>query len=208
MSTHATAPQRGGPTSWNVRDVHMADTLDAVAEHHAEVAGGTPVRAVVWEHNTHVGDARFTDMATAGMVNVGQLVRERHGERDVVLVGFATHRGTVVAADAWGEPATAMRLPAARRGSLEHLLHETVPGGAALFVPGGDRAGGWAAETLDHRAVGVVYHPDREPWGNYVPTVAGRRYDALLWLDETTALAPVHGVRPHGEELEAYPTGQ
>ena len=83
---------RGGPSSWNVRDHHMVETLDRLMKHH-----GPTAKAIVWEHNTHVGDARFTDMASDGMVNVGQLVRDRHGEEGVVLVGFATHRGSVIA---------------------------------------------------------------------------------------------------------------
>jgi len=105
----------GGPAPWNVRDHHMADTLDRLVAHHGEAGGGAPVKAVVWEHNTHVGDARCTDMPEAGLVNVGQLVRERHGEDGVVLVGFGTHSGSVVAADAWGDPAQVTTVPELRR---------------------------------------------------------------------------------------------
>ncbi|HWG35168.1 MAG TPA: erythromycin esterase family protein, partial [Gemmatimonadaceae bacterium] len=90
---------RGGPTSWNVRDHHMVDTLDRLMRHHGDRA-----KAIVWEHNTHVGDARFTDMARAGMVNVGQLVRQSHESEGVVLAGFATHHGTVIAGREWGAP--------------------------------------------------------------------------------------------------------
>ena len=196
---------RGGPDSWNIRDTHMADTLDRLVEHH-ERTRGRPARAVVWEHNTHIGDARFTDMADAGLVNVGQLVRERHGEENTVLVGFGSHHGTVVAADEWGAPARRMTVPPARGGSTEDRLHETLDADTALFVfP--ERQSGWLADERGHRAIGVVYHPDAERWGNYVPTQIGRRYDALLWFDESRALEPLHGVRALAGEQETWPYG-
>jgi erythromycin esterase-like protein len=178
----------GTAQSWNVRDVHMADTLD-------RLLGRSGGRAVVWEHNTHIGDARATDMARAGMVNVGQLLRERHGRDDVVLVGLGGYRGAVVAAEAWGAQTARMPVPPARPGSLEALLHECV-GEDALFVwPRGNRAP-WLDRRLDHRAIGVVYRPEREKWGNYVPTVLGDRYDAFLHLEDTSPLQPLHLERP------------
>ena len=180
------AMTRGSAESWNVRDVHMVDTLDRLL-----ARDGAPAKAVLWEHNTHIGDARATDMAGAGMVNVGQLLRERHGRDDVVLVGFGGHRGGVIAAEEWGAQMARMPVPAARRGSLEALLHEAV-GGDALFVWPGTGRPGWLDRRLDHRAIGVVYRPEREKWGNYVPTVLGERYDAFLYLDETAPLQPLH----------------
>jgi erythromycin esterase-like protein len=175
---------RGSAESWNVRDVHMADTLDRLLGHAGD-------KAVVWEHNTHIGDARATDMAGAGMVNVGQLLRERHGADDVVLVGFGGYRGGVIAGAQWGAQMERMPVPPARRGSLEAMLHETV-GEDSLFVfPCGDRPE-WLDRRLDHRAIGVVYRPERERWGNYVPTVLGQRYDAFLYLDDTSPLRPLH----------------
>ncbi|MER7395115.1 erythromycin esterase family protein [Streptomyces sp. NPDC000151] len=204
---------RGGPDSWNVRDHHMADTLDRLTAHH-----GPAAKAVVWEHNTHVGDARATDMAEAGLVNVGQLVRERHAADGVVLVGFGSYEGTVTAGESWGAPPQTMTVPAARPGSTEELLHRALPGGAALFLltpsPGtsGDRPAGpghWTRMPRDHRAIGVVYRPEREKWGNYVPTVLDERYDAFLFLDATRALTPLPRQHPAdtGEE-ETWPTGQ
>ncbi|MFC4008930.1 erythromycin esterase family protein [Nonomuraea purpurea] len=192
------AMMRGGPESWNIRDLHMADTMDRLA---AEGSKG-----VVWAHNTHVGDARATDMAAAGMTTLGQLARERHGDR-AVLVGFGTHRGSVVAADRWGAQHRVMRVPPARPASLEALLHEAdLPEGRALFLAPDEPRAPWFDEPLGHRAIGVVYHPEREGWGNYVPTAAGRRYDAFVWLEHTTALHPLHG-EPWGDaELETYPT--
>jgi erythromycin esterase-like protein len=175
---------RGSAESWNVRDVHMADTLDRLMHH-------TGQKAVVWEHNTHVGDARATDMAAAGMVNVGQLARERHGADAVVLVGFGSHRGSVIAGSAWGEQMQRMAVPPARPGSLEAVLHEALDGDALFVVPPGERPG-WLTERLAHRAIGVVYSPQRERWGNYVPTVLGERYDVFLYVDQTSALQPLH----------------
>ncbi len=192
---------RGGATSWNVRDQHMADTLDRLLGHH-----GTGARAVVWEHNTHIGDARATSMAAAGMHNVGQLLRERHGEDDVVLVGAGSHRGSVVAGDSWGAPMRVAPVPPAREGSAENLLHEAGLSRALFVHPSPDRQPGWLSQHLDHRAIGVVYHPESERYGNYVPSVLGRRYDAFLWFDRAEALHPLHDDAAGGE-LEAFPSG-
>jgi erythromycin esterase len=194
----------GGPESWNVRDTHMADTLDRLLEHYETQRPGTRAKAVVWAHNTHVGDARFTDMRDAGMVNLGQLVRERHTPNDVVLVGFGSHHGTVVAADAWGSPARRMTVPPARPGSTEAMFHLALGGDPGLLVfP--QELPEWAAGERSHRAIGVVYRPGAERWGNYVPTALGRRYDAFLWFDETRALAPlarpVSPRRPSGDRV-------
>ena len=193
---------RGGPSSWNVRDHHMMHTLDRLMEHH-----GPTAKAIVWEHNTHVGDARFTDMARDGMVNVGQLARQSHGEEGVVLVGFATHRGTVIAGNEWGAPMERMRVPPARAGSFEDAVH-AADVGDALFLSD-DLVHDPALESpLGHRAIGVVYAPSRERWGNYVPTIIPHRYDAMLYIDETRGVDPLHmPVLVDGEEPETYPSG-
>jgi erythromycin esterase-like protein len=175
---------RGSADSWNVRDVHMADTLDRLVE----FAGG---KAVVWEHNTHVGDARATDMAGAGMVNVGQLLRERHGTDDVVLVGFGGYQGGVIAGSEWGAQMERLPVPPARPGSIEAVLHGVLGQDSLIVVPP-DGGPDWLSRRLDHRAIGVVYRPERERWGNYVPTVLGQRYDAFLHLEETSPLQPLH----------------
>ncbi|WP_234402002.1 erythromycin esterase family protein [Thermobifida halotolerans] len=199
---------RGGPQSWNVRDHHMADTLDRLMRYH-----GPHAKAVVWEHNTHIGDARATDMAYAGMVNVGQLVRERHADQGVVLVGFGTYEGEVTAADTWGAPPERMPVPPAREGSVEYLLHHATGGRTALLLldsagPDGRSAAEWGRESLPHRAIGVVYHPGSERRGNYVPTVLARRYDAFLHVDRTGALTPLRPAEPETGEEETWPTGQ
>jgi erythromycin esterase len=193
---------RGGPDSWNLRDTHMVDTLDRLMDHH-----GPRAKCIVWAHNTHIGDARATDMAADGLVNVGQLVRERHGGRGVVAVGFGGHRGSVIAGERWGAPQARMRVPEARPGSVEDLLHRALGRDALLVLPRG-RGGGWLDEPLPHRAIGVVYHPARERWANYVPTVMGARYDAFLSFERTAALRPLGPEAPApDEEVETFPHG-
>ncbi|MEU7755258.1 erythromycin esterase family protein [Micromonospora sp. NPDC049101] len=190
----------GGPDSWNIRDTHMQDTLDRLLDRY-----GPEARGIVWAHNTHVGDARATDMAADGMVNIGQLARERHGDDAVALIGFGSYRGTVIAAPRWGSPPEPMVVPPARAGSIERRLHELMPDRAVLIF-GGDDQPGWVTDTADHRAIGVVYDPSFESWGNYVPTRLGDRYDAFIWCDETTALHPLPVPAASGE-METYPAG-
>jgi erythromycin esterase len=194
---------RGDRESWNVRDRHMADTLDRLIAHH-----GPQSKAIVWEHNTHVGDARATDMAAAGMVNVGQLVRERHAADGVVLVGFSSYDGTVIAAPRWGAPLRRMAVPPAPRDSHEDVLHGLEPGSTdpQLLVFPDRRGAEWLAAPRGHRAIGVVYDPARDPYGNWVPTVMGGRYDALIHIDHSEALHPLQPVpAAHGHEQETYP---
>jgi erythromycin esterase-like protein len=190
----------GSQQSWNVRDRHMDGTLDRLLSHY-----GPASRAVVWAHNTHVGDARATDMTDAGEVNIGQLARERYGADQVVLVGFGTHRGTVVAGDSWGAPARLMEVPPAQPGSLEAVLHDNAPPAALSVFPERDRPD-LLTDELDHRAIGVVYHPERD-FGNYVPTVLGDRYDAFFWFDESRGLLPLRTGPLDPREPETFPSG-
>ena len=192
---------RGDRESWNIRDHHMADTIDRLAQHL-----GPRSRGMVWAHNTHIGDARATDMARDGLVNVGQLLRERHGAEGVALVGFASHHGSVLAAGAWGSSERRLPVPDAHAASHEDVLHHVL-GEDAVLVFDADRSGPWLGSWLGHRAIGVVYQPARE-FGNYVPTRMGGRYDALIWCEETTALTPLHHeARPEEPEYETEPTG-
>jgi erythromycin esterase len=195
---------RGGPASWNVRDHHMVETLERLMQHH-----GPHAKAIVWEHNTHIGDARFTDMARAGMVNVGQLVRQAYEREGVMLVGFGTHRGTVIAADEWGAPMERMRVPPARADSFEEAMFNAAVGDSLLLFNGRDDGGvPGLDEPLGHRAIGVVYDPDHERWGNYVPTIVPGRYDAFLYIEETRAVDPLHmAIKIDGELPETYPSG-
>jgi erythromycin esterase-like protein len=195
---------RGGPTSWNVRDAHMVETLERLIRHH-----GPEAKAIVWEHNTHVGDARFTDMARAGMFNVGQLVRQTNDADDVVIVGFGTHRGTVVAGDEWGAPMRRMRVPPAREASFEDALHAAEIGDALLMFNESDHGGiEGLDEPIGHRAIGVVYDPHNERWGNYVPTIVPKRYDAFVYIEESSGVDALHmPVLVDGEPPETFPSG-
>lgn len=188
-------------SSWNVRDSHMVETLEILMNYHSEDA-----KVIVWEHNTHVGDARYTDMKSQGLFNVGQLVREKYEEEGVLLVGFGSYIGKVLAGDSWGSPMREMDLPNAKTGSVEELLHRKSPENKLLiFNPGTDLYKKFDRK-MDHRAVGVVYDPDRE-YGNYVPTILSRRYDAFLYIDETTALHPVLFRLKNEGVPDTYPFG-
>src|SRR5207249_3799007 len=120
---------RGGPESWNIRDRHMAETLERLMRHH-----GPGAKGIVWEHNTHIGDARFTDMAEDGTVNVGQLVREKHGGEGVVLIGFGSFQGSVIAGRQWEAPMERMEVPPARPGSWEQILHRVSAANKLLLL--------------------------------------------------------------------------
>lgn len=192
----------GGPHSWNVRDRHMADTLDALLDFH-----GRNAKVVVWEHNTHIGDARATDMADEGMYNIGELVRMKYQKEGVVLVGFGSYKGTVIAGRNWGAPMQVMNLPEAVKNSWEYLLHAAGAGDKLLIMD--DFAGNdqFMENYIGHRAVGVVYNPLIERHGNYVPSILPLRYDAFIYLDVTKALHPLH-IRPDSTQIpETYPFG-
>ncbi|HEY0535512.1 MAG TPA: erythromycin esterase family protein [Actinoplanes sp.] len=193
---------QGGPRSWNVRDRHFDETLDRLLTSYGHAA-----RAVVWAHNTHVGDARATDQTRHGEVTLGELARERYGPENVVLVGLGSHHGTVVAGRGWGAPMELMGVPAARRGSLEDVLHGAAPPEALFVFPPIAQRPGLLVDEIGHRAIGVVYRPERDSWGNYVPTVLGDRYDAFIWLDETHAVRPLHTLKVDRREPETYPSG-
>ena len=194
---------RGDGESWNVRDCHMADTLDRLLDHH-----GPDAKAIVWEHNTHIGDARATDMARAGMVNVGQLVRERHGDEGVLVAGFGGYQGSVIAAPEWGGAMQRMPVPPATAGTHEDLVREAVGDVPTLVVFPDDRSGRWLSNRRGHRAIGVVYDPRRDPHANWVPSVLGQRYDAWLWFPDTEALHPLHREpAQQGAEHETEPWG-
>ena len=187
--------------SWNVRDTHMMETLERLMNFHGKNAKG-----IVWEHNTHIGDARATDMKKAGMVNIGQLAREAYGINKVYLVGFGTYQGTVIAADEWGAPMQEIETPAAREESIEFQLHNESAKDRYLLFNSEDIRRKYQ-KAIKHRAIGVVYNPKRERFGNYVPSVMSQRYDAFIFLDETSALHPLH-LEPHDTHMpDTYPFG-
>lgn len=191
----------GGVDSWNVRSVHMADTLDRLLDFH-----GPDSRAVVWAHNTHVGDVRGTPMAGLGMVSLGQLVRDRHGRDRVVMVGFAGGHGRVVAAPRWGAPMEIMPVPGPVPGSLEALLAGDVELDHALFVFSDGPDQGWLHVPRGHRAIGVVYDPDLDH-RRFMPTRLAERYDALCWFSRMSALMPLHMEAVRRGEWETVPSG-
>lgn len=192
------AMMTGGPESWNIRDHHMADTLDRLVAQR-----GPGAKAIVWEHNTHVGDARATTMTEEGIVNIGQLVRQKHGNEQVVLVGFGSYKGSVVAAGAWGGEMERMSVPEAQATSWEAVLHEAGRGDRLMILDGLETSDA-VSKTRGHRAIGVTYNPGFDPF-NYVPTVLPRRYDAFIYLEETEALHPLHLDPPGEGPPQLYP---
>lgn len=180
-----------GDTSWNIRDLHMVETLNSLMEFH-----GPEAKVVVWEHNTHIGDARYTDMADDGLLNVGQLVREQHKPDEVVLVGFGSYEGSVIAGRIWGGRMQEMEVPPAIEKSVEEILHTHSAENKLLIFDEKPDLKEQFRDWLKHRAIGVVYHPAGER-GNYVPSKLSSRYDAFLYLDKTKALHPLH-LKPEG----------
>ncbi|WP_245652273.1 erythromycin esterase family protein [Rufibacter tibetensis] len=187
--------------SWNIRDHHMAQTLKRLLDFH-----GATSKAVVWEHNTHVGDARYTDMASSGEVNVGQLARKEYGEDNVFIVGFGSHRGTVIAAGSWGDPMKTIQVPPATQGSWEQILHQLSPTNK-IILSKDIRENKMLNKPVGHRAIGVVYNPKLEHLGNYVPSVMPKRYDAFIFIDSTRALRPIQSITVRNEPPDLYPSG-
>ncbi len=191
--------------SWNQRDRHMADTLDHLLAH-LDRHGGR-ARVVVWAHNSHVGDARATEMGARGELNIGQLVRERHG-RDAVSVGFTTYSGTVTAASDWGAEAERKRVRRALPDSCEALLHAThVP--AFLLCPlAAGESGRALHEPRLERAIGVIYRPETERQSHWFGASVARQYDALVHIDSTRAVEPLERTPTWelGEPPETYPS--
>ncbi|WP_283611341.1 erythromycin esterase family protein [Mycolicibacterium poriferae] len=195
-------------TTWNLRDRHMAQTLDALLAHLDRHPDGQPARIVVWAHNSHVGDVGVTEVGADGQLTLGQLAREQHGSA-VRLIGFTTYTGTVTAASRWGGIAERKVVRPALNGSVEELFHE-VERSEFLISPMLSRA---AAEPLDMvrlgRAIGVIYLPDTERQSHYYHVRPGEQFDALIHLDRTTALEPLEAGSEWiaGEAPETYPTG-
>lgn len=193
---------KGGAQSWNIRDRHMVSTLDRLMNFH-----GKNAKVIVWEHNTHIGDARATDMAAKGMVNVGELLVEQHAKDGVVAVGFGSYKGTVIAGRDWGSVMHRMTTPPAIKGSWEQLLHHIGKGENKLLMLHQLREDDQLDIPIKHRAIGVVYHPEHEQFGNYVSSILPLRYDAFIYLDETEALHPLH-ITPDGHQIpETFPFG-
>jgi erythromycin esterase-like protein len=197
---------RGRVSSWNLRDCHMADTLEALVRHFDATGLGTKV--VVWEHNSHIGDARATEMGEEGEWNVGQLARERWG-RDAVLVGFTTYTGTVTAASDWDAPPELKRVRPALAGSYEALLHAVeIPRFLLPLRDGGALAEAFGEHRLE-RAIGVIYLPQTERVSHYFHARLARQFDAVIHVDETRAVEPLE-INPEwggGDAPETFPSG-
>jgi len=197
----------GRVTSWNLRDQHMAQTLAALRDHLDRDPDPEPARIVVWAHNSHVGDARATEVSSDGQLTLGQLVREHYGD-DCRLIGFSTYTGTVTAASEWGGVAERKVVRPALNGSVEELFHET--GNPGFLVPMHDTE---ATEVLDvprlGRAIGVIYLPATERQSHYYHVRPVDQFDAIIHIDRTRALEPLEptSVWIAGETPETYPTG-
>jgi erythromycin esterase len=191
----------GGPDSWNVRDSHMEETLKRLLEFH-----GPKSKAIVWEHNTHIGDASATDMAEEGMFNIGELARRQYNAEDVVLVGFGSYEGTVIAGKNWGDEMRVMMVPQGHNESWEFMCHAASPENK-LMIMDDFHAEPLFNRPIGHRAIGVVYRPEYEHLGNYVPSIMPLRYDAFIYIDRTKALHPIK-IHPNGHLVpDTYPFG-
>jgi len=198
----------GRVNSWNLRDTHMAQTLEALVKHLDRHSDVPTARIVVWAHNSHVGDARATEVWAEGQHTLGQLVRQRYGE-DSRLIGFSTYAGTVTAASEWGGLAERKAVRPALNGSIEELLHETGQTSflvSALISPE-------AADPLGvvrlGRAIGVIYRPETERQSHYFHVRPADQFDAMIHIDRTRALEPLEptSLWVAGETPETYPTG-
>ena len=194
---------RGRASSWNLRDRHMVETIEALVAH---LNGSRQPKAIVWAHNSHLGDARATEMSERGELNVGQLIRERFGN-EAVLVGFTTHHGTVTAASDWGEIAERKRVRPALPGSYEELFHEVGVPGFLIDLREGGRKIDILREARLERAIGVIYRPETERLSHYFHARLPEQFDAIIHIDETRALEPLErtSVWDAGELPETYP---
>ncbi|MGY4711693.1 erythromycin esterase family protein [Mycolicibacterium sp. CBM1] len=203
---------RGRVTSWNMRDKHMAQTLTALLTHLDRHSGAQadqgPARIVVWAHNSHVGDARATEVSADGQLTIGELARERYGEQ-ARLIGFSTYRGMVTAASEWGGIAERKTVRPALAGSIEELLHDTGKSSFLISMHDGSPAAAALEQVRLHRAIGVIYQPQTERQSHYFHVRPADQFDAMIHIDTTRALEPLEptSVWIAGETPETYPSG-
>ncbi len=193
---------RGRASSWNLRDRHMVETVENLVAH---LNGSRQPKAIIWAHNSHLGDARATEMSHYGEVNVGQLIRERFGN-DAVLIGFTTHHGTVTAASDWGAPAERKNVRPALEGSYEGLFHQTGLPRFWIDLRGAGQIGVLQQRRIE-RAIGVIYRPETERLSHYFHARLPEQFDAVIHIDETHAVEPLEstGIWEEGELPETYP---
>ncbi len=197
------AMYEGAAESWNLRDTHMFETLCALLD-----ARGPQSKAIVWAHNSHIGDARYTEMGIArGELNIGQLAKEKFGDQ-ARLIGFGTHTGTVAAADDWDSPMRVKRVNASLAESYERLSHDSEVPRFLLDLREGEnrKIAARLMEPMLERFIGVIYRPDSEPWSHYSQAILPDQFDGWVWIDETEAVTPLPGeVRP-GDQVSADET--
>ncbi len=183
----------GSPSSWNLRDTHMFETLRAVRAFRG--TGDRPAKAVVWAHNSHVGNAAFTQMGARGELNIGHLCRGEYGD-GAYLIGFGTHAGTVAAASDWGDPVEVKRVRPSHAESYERLCHDS---GVARFALPLRSASASLRHELSQprleRAIGVIYRPETELQSHYFAAALPDQFDELVWFDESEAVQPLAGSR-------------
>jgi erythromycin esterase-like protein len=196
----------GRVSSWNLRDQHMFQTLQSLLEHLGR--GGAAAKVVVWAHNSHLGDARATEMARWGELNVGQLVRQHYGD-DSVSIGFTTYTGTVRAADNWGETGRVMDVRPGIRKSYEDLFHGHEEQVFLVPIRGYSENAVLLSQPRLERAIGVIYRPETERTSHYFEAKLADQFDAVIHIDQTHALEPIdRGVELMPEEApETYPSG-
>jgi erythromycin esterase-like protein len=193
----------GRALSWNLRDTHMMETLEALLRHVQQTSGDA--RAVVWAHNSHLGDARATYMGDSGELNLGQLVRQTYGN-EARLIGFTTHTGTVTAASNWDEPAQRKRVRPSLPDSYERLFHDVDVPRFLLLLDDPDVRPILSRPRLE-RAIGVIYRPETERISHYFRARLPEQFDAVLHIDETHALEPLETWSIDEADLpETYPT--
>lgn len=169
--------------SWNTRDYHMVEAIHELRKYYGE-----ETKMIIWEHNTHIGDASETSMKDDQLINVGQIIREQYGKENTYAIGFGTYEGTVIAADRWGNPFEIMKVPPAPLSKWEGQLHAASPEDKVLLFNDDNRT--LFNDWIGHRAIGVVYNPAFEVYGNYVSSRVGSRYDAFIYNNQTHALKP------------------
>jgi protein-L-isoaspartate(D-aspartate) O-methyltransferase len=192
----------GGAESWNLRDTHMFETLQSLLEAH-----GSKSKAVVWAHNSHIGDARFTEMgALRDELNIGQLCRERFGD-EAALIGFGTHSGTVAAASNWGGDLEIKKVRASHRDSYERLCHDAGVARFLLDLHRNEAARRGLLEPRLERFIGVIYSPETELMSHYAQASLPQQFDAFVWFDETNAVTPLGPEHARPGVPETYPFG-
>lgn len=197
---------RGRVSSWNLRDSHMAETLDSLLTYLSN--NNQNAKIVVWEHNSHLGDARATSMGAEGEWNVGQLVRERYGH-EAVLVGLTTYHGTVTAASNWDTPAERKRVRPALPASFESVFHDAHMPRFLLTLKNDHQVADALRQPMLERAIGVIYKPETERQSHYFRARLSDQFDAVIHFDETRAVEPLERTAEWetGEVPETFPTG-